>query len=26
LYIIVNGVPVDEKTISGNGARGYLRF
>lgn len=26
LYIIVNGVPVDEKTISGKGARGYLRF
>jgi len=26
LYIIVNGVPVDEKTISGNGSRGYLRF
>ena len=26
LYIIVNGMPVEEKTISGNGARAYLRF
>jgi hypothetical protein len=26
LYIIVNGVPVEEKTISGKDARGYLKF
>jgi len=26
LYIIVNGIPVDEKTVSGKGSRAYLRF
>ncbi len=26
LYIIINGMPIEEKTISGNGARGYIKF
>ncbi len=26
LYIIVNDVPVEEKTITGNNARGYIKF
>lgn len=26
MYIIINGMPVEEKTITGNGARGYIRF
>ncbi len=26
MYIIINGMPIEEKTISGNGARGYIKF